>query len=161
MSNELLCSCNFVPRSLVYEAEGEFWSSKKIQLFWLARLSAMWREWCLLRALWHVQFILCKVFSSFQINIFAEEVLFRLNITCKTVFISSLFRACARYRLSHSWQAITCTNQIWPDLAYGFVNKRSGYEIIVPAIKQNFTLNEFSVEGRKAKVIALIANNTK
>ena len=25
---------------------------------------------------------------------------------------------------------ITCTNRIWPDLAFAFVNKRSGYEII-------------------------------
>ena len=31
--------------------------------------------------------------------------------------------------LSHSWQVIMCTNQIWPDLAFGFVNKRSGYVI--------------------------------
>ena len=31
--------------------------------------------------------------------------------------------------LSHSGQVIMCTNQIWPDLAFGFVNKRSGYVI--------------------------------
>ena len=35
------------------------------------------------------------------------------------------------HRLSHSWQAIKCTNRIWPDLAFGFVNKRSGYGISV------------------------------
>ena len=34
--------------------------------------------------------ILCKVFSSVQINIFTEEVVFRLNINCKTIFILSL-----------------------------------------------------------------------
>ena len=34
------------------------------------------------------------------------------------------------HRFPHSSQAITRTNQIWPDLSFGFVNKRSGYEII-------------------------------
>ena len=30
--------CNLVPRSLIDKAEGEIWSSKKVQFFWLARL---------------------------------------------------------------------------------------------------------------------------
>ena len=34
--------------------------------------------------------ILCKVFSSVQINVFTEEVVFRLNINCKSIFILSL-----------------------------------------------------------------------
>ena len=34
--------------------------------------------------------ILCKIFSSVQINIFTEEVVFRLNINCKTIFMLSL-----------------------------------------------------------------------
>ena len=38
--------------------------------------------WGHLRAQWRVQFILCKV----QINISTEEVVFRLNITCNTIF---------------------------------------------------------------------------
>ena len=42
--------------------------------------------WGHLRAQWRVQFILCKVFSSVQINISTEEVVFRLNITCNTIF---------------------------------------------------------------------------
>ena len=33
--------------------------------------------------------IACAI-DSLQINIFTEEVVFRLNITCKTVFILSL-----------------------------------------------------------------------
>ena len=37
-----------------------------------------------------MQFILCKVFRSVQINIFTEEMVFRLNITCKTSLILSL-----------------------------------------------------------------------
>ena len=37
-----------------------------------------------------VTFIICKVFSSVQINIFTEEVVFGLNINCKTIFILSL-----------------------------------------------------------------------
>ena len=31
-----------------------------------------------------------KVFRSFQMNIFSEDLVFRLNITCKTIFILSL-----------------------------------------------------------------------
>ena len=34
-------------------------------------------------------FILCEVFSSDQINIFTEEVVFCLNLSCKTIFILS------------------------------------------------------------------------
>ena len=59
---------NLVPRSLVDKAEGEIWSSKKIQFFFIVLIESEWRECCLLRALWRVQFILCKVFhwrSSF------------------------------------------------------------------------------------------------
>ena len=41
-------------------------------------------------ALLRVQFILCKVLCSVQINTFTEEAVFRLNITCKTIFILSL-----------------------------------------------------------------------
>ena len=37
-----------------------------------------------------VTFIICKVFSSVQVNIFTEEVVFRPNINCKTIFILSL-----------------------------------------------------------------------
>ena len=37
-----------------------------------------------------VTFIIYKVFSSVQINNFTEEVVFRLNINCKTIFILSL-----------------------------------------------------------------------
>ena len=37
-----------------------------------------------------MQFILCKVFRSVEINIFTEEVVSRLHITCKTIFILSL-----------------------------------------------------------------------
>ena len=33
------------------------------------------------------------------------------------------FKHALFYRLSHSWQAIKCKNRIWPDLAFGFVNK--------------------------------------
>ena len=38
---------------------------------------------CLLRAI-------AYAIHSLQINIFTEEVVFRLNITCKTIFILSL-----------------------------------------------------------------------
>ena len=34
--------------------------------------------------------ILCKVFSCVQVNIFTEEVVFRLNINFKAIFILSL-----------------------------------------------------------------------
>ena len=34
------------------------------------------------------------------------------------------FKHALFHRLSHSWQAITCKNRIWPDLAFGFVNNR-------------------------------------
>ena len=43
-------------------------------------------------AIWHEQFIFfffCKDSSSDQINIFTKEVVFHLNITCKTIFILS------------------------------------------------------------------------
>ena len=39
---------------------------------------------------WAQKVILCKIFISVQINIFTEEVVFRLNINCKTIFILSL-----------------------------------------------------------------------
>ena len=43
-----------------------------------------------------------------------------LRIYFKHVFV---------HRLLHSWQVITWTNQVWPDLAFSLVNKRSVYEI--------------------------------
>ena len=50
------------------------------------------------RALWRVQFISCKVFGSIQINIFPKGLVFLLNITRKTVFISSLSFLSHRYQ---------------------------------------------------------------
>jgi len=53
-----------------------------------------------------------------------------INSSCNTAAIlSDLFKPVLVFSLSHSWQAITCTNPIWPDLAFGFVDKRSGYKI--------------------------------
>ena len=54
-----------------------------------------------------------------------------LNSSKKGRDFELLFRACA---LSSpvtflTGNRLTCTNRIWPDLALGFVDKRSGYEI--------------------------------
>ena len=80
-----------VPISLVYEAGGEIWLSKKIQCFWLARLWAndvsvafcSRAMACAIHSLESLQF--CSI-------IFPEELVFRLNSTCKTVFISPLIK---------------------------------------------------------------------
>ena len=50
------------------------------------------------------------------------------------VILRIFFKHALFHRLSYSWQAITCTNRIWPDLAFGFVNKTSGYEITLPSL---------------------------
>ena len=85
-----LVKINLEPRSLFDEAEGEILSREKILFDWLdcelvtkvlSRVNAM---------AWAQKVILCKIFSSVQINIFTEEVVFRLNINCKTIFILSL-----------------------------------------------------------------------
>ena len=73
---------NLVPRSLVDEAECEIWSSKKIQLFDWLDCERMTRVLSPARAM-------ACAFSSLQFcwNIFTEEVVFRVNITCKAIFI--------------------------------------------------------------------------
>ena len=86
-----LVKINLEPRSLFDEAEGEIWSSEKIQFFdWLdcERMTKVLSPVNTMACAQKV--ILCKVFSSVQINIFTEEVVFRLNINCKTIFILSL-----------------------------------------------------------------------
>ena len=91
-----------------------------------------WRECCILRALWrvHQKVILCKVFSSVQMffnvlnNKFDIAVKFFLNrgythiLTRqkKALILRIYFEHGLFHRLSHSWQVITCTNRIWPDL---------------------------------------------
>ena len=40
------------------------------------------------RVLSSARYVVCKAFRSVQINICAEVVVFRLNTTCNTVFIS-------------------------------------------------------------------------
>ena len=53
---------------------------------------------------WNGILILFKVFISVQINIFTEEVVFRVNITCKTIFILSLLRHFKALSVSiHFW----------------------------------------------------------
>ena len=82
---------NPVPISLVYEAGGEIWLSKKIQCFWFARL---WAND--LSVVFCARAMACVIHSlqslQFCSNIFPEELVFRLNITCKTVFISPLIK---------------------------------------------------------------------
>ena len=82
---------NPVPISLVYEAGGEIWLSKKIRCFWLARL---WAND--LSVVFCARAMACAIHSlqslQFCSNIFPEELVFRLNITCKTVFISPLIK---------------------------------------------------------------------
>ena len=91
-----------------------------------------WRECCILRALWrvHQTVILCKVFSSVQLffdvlnNKFDITMKFFLNLRYthiwkrqKTALILRIYFEHGLFlRLSHSWQVITCTNRIWPDL---------------------------------------------
>ena len=61
-------------------------AKKENSIFLISLIVSEWGECCHLLALWRVQFILCKVFSYVQIIIFTKEVVFRLNITCKTIF---------------------------------------------------------------------------
>ena len=92
------------------------------------------RECCILRALWrvHQKFILCKVFEFSSVQMFFDvlnnkfdiAVKFFLNLGYthilkrqkKAVILRIYFEHRLFHRLSHSWQVITCTNRIWPDL---------------------------------------------
>ena len=82
-----LVKINLEPRSLFDEAEGEIWSSEKIQFFWLARL---WANDESVVSCQH--YGVCtkgyslQSFSSVQINIFTEEVIFRLKTHFYLIF---------------------------------------------------------------------------
>ena len=221
-----LVKINLEPRSLFDEAEGEIWSSEKIQFFWLARLWANdesvvsserygvgtkghslqnfqfcsnkyfhWRSsfpsqyklknhfylifkdflklslgvskdvWKgfkknyrteltalaramiirfkqepilnkLLRWIWCYKHNNNKLVGSYlrctYNHVLLEKTSRLYQICCLTsrkmaAILRIYFQHTLFPRLSHSWQAITCTNRIWQNLAFGFINKRSGY----------------------------------
>ena len=85
-----LVKINLEPRTLFDDAEGEILSSEKIHFFDWPDCERMTKVLSPVNAMaWAQKVILCKMFSSVQINIFTEEVVFRLNINCKTIFILS------------------------------------------------------------------------